>query len=260
MKKTLIGAASLTALMAVGLAACGQNDTTYAENENDPYAETGDAARTTDSQMSDVEPADAADARRQAQDYAADQDAAETEESDSFDVAQDEAATDDASAAGSGAMTLASFTSVRTREEVQNVAEDVFAEADLNGDGVLDRAEYLSLALADTGMSDGMEGEGDWSNPTDETASVGGAEPDSETSAPTQLASVDEQQNAEAMFDDASEDGESLTLEEMREAFLARFDEADENGDQQLDTLERMKFAQLVAGEETSNGSGTDRQ
>lgn len=258
MKRTLIGAVSLSALMAVGLAACGQNDTTYAENENGPYAETADEARTADSQTSNVESGDMADARKAAQDYAADPSAADAGETADYDVAQGEAATDNTDVgAYSGEMTLASLSSVRTRDELEDRAGDVFAEADLNGDGVLDRAEYLTLALADAGVS-APEGEGDISEPMDEIASVGGTPAEGGVSAPTQLAGVDEQQKVEAIFEEVSDDGETMTLEQMREAFLARFDEADENGDRQLDTLERMKFAQLVAGEETLNGAEPD--
>ena len=55
---------------------------------------------------------------------------------------------------------------------------------------------------------------------------------------------------AETIFAEASGDDETMTAAEMREEFLARFDEADENDDEQLDTLERMKFARLAAGEE----------
>ena len=158
--------------------------------------------------------------------------------------------------------TLASLTpmkasDVQSKEDVSLITDSAFEKADLNGDGALDRTEFATLSLAAAGEDPSMietvltRAE---ETATDIVQGVTGADAEAETepgiesgvSLPAeeaaQVAALDED-FAESAGDDAS-----MTKEELRSAFLARFEKADVNDNEQLEMEERETFAALTAG------------
>lgn len=216
MSRKFFGAASIAALMAAGLAACGQETRTAYdetdEQERSEYAE--QETETPDTFAGAPMPSD--DAR----------------------LAQPAAVPNAGGAAApTGEAVAAAIADVRVRSDAEQAAVAAFRLADANGDGVLDQDEYLTIALAaESGFAEAApayeQGEGD----------IGAPEPYQTRTAEADPAAV------EAAFAEVAGETGEATKDDLRAAFLARFEQADADGDGQLDEQERIAFAALIVG------------
>lgn len=261
--KTRICGASLLSVLMLTAAACGRDNNAYDTADNDDDRD--DVAAYDD----DRNEADRNDADNQ---YARTQDGYDESDEGMGSAAQTApgAAVDpdpDVSAAMADTR-VADSDMTRSRAEIQALASRAFSAADINDDGAIDREEYVKLALAsardldsfvtdpqidaaamrDQGAVSPAPGEdtGDTVAPTDETA---GAEP-------TRLATTDSAEieiTAAQSFDEVAGPDDEMTQEELRTAFLSRFEEADADGDDQLDAEELQTFAALTRGEAENN-------
>ena len=276
LKMKLVGAASLAVMTSTALAACGSGDsaetkkaevdeTTYAEAQAEPEAEVD--------QPSSYAPEDTATA------YGSEPLETEAEPATNYETAQqsedlevtssDPYATDDATQTAleetgnrldEVGATLASLTpmkasDVRSKDDVTLITDSAFEKADLNGDGSLDRTEFATLSLAAAGEDPSVIST--VLTKAEEVASdmvdgVTGAEADSETGvdAGTAMPAEEAAQVAalEEDFVESAGDDAAMTKEELRAAFLARFEKADVNENEQLETEESEVFAALTAG------------
>ena len=120
--------------------------------------------------------------------------------------------------------------------DAEQAAVAAFQMADANGDGVLDQEEYLTIAMAaESGLAEAA--------PALEQGEVDIGAPEQQIRAAEADASAVEAAFAEI----AGETGEA-TKDDLRAAFLARFEQADADGDGQLDEEERLTFAALMIG------------
>ncbi len=228
MSKRFLGAASVAALMAFGLAACGQDATTYEDassGETTQYSEAEDSYAADDDSLAG-EPTDA-DRERLAQQTGV----------------PNAGGVDDASALREGP--TVAIADIRVKSDAEEAASTAFEQADANGDGMLDRSEYMTVA---------MSAEGDASAVPATPAMPGEVDPTAEPSpAPgaAQTAAADPA-TVDTAFAEAAGDDSIMSKEELRAAFLARFDEADADGDAQLSDEEQMTFAALTAGEQAA--------
>ena len=125
---------------------------------------------------------------------------------------------------------------VTTRDDAEAFAQNEFAQADLNQDGVIDENEFIAYAIIkapiadstinDTAQAD-IESQGDADGPA----------------------------NAEEQFAALSKGDDTITETEIVEARVADFDTADVNDDEKLDDTERQQFAALTMPKRPTNPS-----
>lgn len=244
MKIRLLGAASLAAL-ALGVAACAKDETKYAENDTATTEST--TTTTTDSYAANDPAATAADPYETPGTTASPTTGA---------LAAGEQPTGASSQYGvTTAGEVIQIADISTKTDAERVASDAFDKADANGDGKLDKAEYVMIAMganefrsASSAIDDTQEGIGEGDMDTGDAAvdSTAPADPSMPTTAET--ATVDET-SVEPVFAEAAGVDNELTKDELRAAFLARFDTADADKDQQLSETERQTFAELTTGD-----------
>ncbi|MEQ8936190.1 MAG: hypothetical protein RIE56_10410 [Amphiplicatus sp.] len=227
MTKQFLGAASIAALMAFGLAACGQESATYDDaNSGDTtqYSQAGDSYPSDDETLA----GQPTDQERMAQ---------ETNVPNAGGV-------DQSSALREGP--VVAIADIRVKSDAEEAASTAFEQADANGDGMLDRSEYITVAMSaesDPSIASSTSAvSGEIVDPTAESSITPGA---------TQTATADSA-TVDTAFAEAAGDDSILSKEELRAAFLARFDEADVDGDAQLSDEEQMTFAALTAGEQAA--------
>ncbi len=285
MRKLPLGAVSMSALM-LAVAACGNSDNTYETAENDVVEE--DADRTPYAGEDDEYAyADDAETGAQAQTQA------ETDESwgaERYDRSAEAVMSDTTEPT----LRTATQTLTRTRGEIETLAARAFEGADANNDGALQRDEYIVLALASArdfdafvtepvnlmsvnpvdepiDVSEAEEGtaSADVINDDDDVAAGDDMTRTAETAGATQTAMhlnepLDAETEAEIetsaaqLFQEAAGGDAEVTEDELRQAFLARFEEADEDGDDELDATELRKFAALTRGQEETGTMNTN--
>jgi hypothetical protein len=192
-------------------------------------------------------------------------------------------------ASASPAYQTAETPAAKTRAEIEMLAMTKFESADADKDGVIDREEYVQLALSsardferfidepaklmsvnpvtdpeaaampdETAATDPTETETMGDAPVDQTTTTVQT---AETETPLDtVETADIEIAASATFDDAAGDDDTMTAEELRTAFLARFDEADIDGDEQLDDAELRTFAALTRGQEGPATADSDTE
>lgn len=244
MNKTLIGAVSMAALLAVGLSACGQQkESQYGGTADDQTGSESSSGGTADDQYAANEPGEGPESSgtRTAPNAGGLAPAAP------YDMATE--TTDDG-------MVLA-ISDISSKDDAERVAGQAFDQADADRDGKLDRSEYMSLAMsaehygspADSAVG-AIPGEIPGEELPDELSSgqanVGGPLP----GAPDGSQMSEAGPAIDAAFAEAAGEDGSMTEEELRAAFLDRFDIADADGDDQLNETERQTFAHLTAGAE----------
>jgi len=224
MSKRFLGAASVAALMALGLAACGQESATYddvSSGDTTQYSETEDS-------------------------YPADDETFAGQPTDQERMAQETGVPNAGGVDSSSALRegpIVAIADVRVKSDAEEAASTAFEQADANGDGMLDRSEYMTVAMSaegDAGMAPSTPAlPGETVDPTVEPSTTPGSTQTAEAGSAT----------VDTAFAEAAGDDSILSKEELRAAFLARFDEADADGDAQLSDEEQMTFAALTAGE-----------
>lgn len=138
--------------------------------------------------------------------------------------------------------------SVRTKDELTAAADAAFAQADADADGSLSQTEFFALAsiLAPTVSDSVVETAVDAVDAVDAAAAVVG-----EGAAEAAVDAVDAVVAEEAVADATTLDASfasvagadsSLTTDDLRSAFLSRFDAADANLDGALDDVEAEAF------------------
>lgn len=267
MKKLFFGAVSVSALMLA--AACGDSDNTYETSQSDAAEETGrTAANEDDSAYADASGAQSWDEEN----YRELEDRSPSERLPVSRTAQ---------APGAAAAPARA----KTRAEIELLAAEAFASADANSDGAIDQQEYIQLALASARDFDSFVTEPAKLMPVnpvadpqipagDEAGGVAAADDAMPEEVQDQAASSAQTAEAAPVLDDAEAatietaaaqtfeeaaggDGE-LTPEELSTAFLSRFDQADEDGDEALDATELQTFAALTRGEQTAPADGNN--
>lgn len=260
MKIRLLGA-SLAAL-ALGIAACAKDETKYAED---------DTATTTDSTTTvadDTTTTTTTTTTTAANDpYATPSTTATTPSSDPFATAPTTGAmTADAQPTGSAdsaqygvttAGEVFEIAEINNKADAERIASDAFDKADANGDGQLDRSEYVMIAMGANEFVAGSspidvtpegvgEGDIDTGDTLDSTAPA-------DTTTPTVADTTDavNETTVATVFTEAAGTDNTLTKEELRAAFLARFDKADADNNGTLTEEERQTFAQLTTGDTT---------
>ncbi|WP_411818258.1 hypothetical protein [Hyphococcus sp. DH-69] len=118
---------------------------------------------------------------------------------------------------------------VETRDEAKLFAESEFAQADLDGDGQIDKSEFLAYASVHA--------------PVNEPALTN--EPRADHAAEIAEAPAQEK-SAEETFAEISNGDEAISETEMVETRVAQFDEADANDDEKLDEQESQQFASMT--------------
>ena len=277
MRKFSIGAVSISALL-FATAACG--------NSNDAY-QSADADRADENAESTDADKTANESQYDADEYAVN----EPSSSHYGDPATDAttAAIADDPLSTTPAYQTAETPAAKTRAEIEMLAMTKFESADADKDGVIDREEYVQLALSsardferfidepaklmsvnpvtdpedatmpdETAATDPTETETMGDAPVDQTSSTVQT---AETETPLDpVETADIEIAASATFDDAAGDDDTMTAEELRTAFLARFDEADVDGDEQLDDAELRTFAALTRGQEGPATADSDTE
>ncbi len=128
---------------------------------------------------------------------------------------------------------------VETREEAKLYAASEFSQADLDKDGTVDKGEFIAYASARAPINDPALSIPDEVVKSDEAAA--------ETAVGGKAAAEANAATAEEQFAEISNGDEEISQSELEEKRVAQFDAADEDGDQALDTEERMQFAALTA-------------
>jgi len=246
MNKTLIGAVSMAALLAVGLSACGQQEKSeYGRTADDQTGSESSSGGTTDDQYAANQPGEGSESGG-------------TEPApNAGGLAPLSPGSTTAEATGDG-MEVA-IAEISSKDDAERVAGEAFDQADADRDGMLDRSEYMTLAmsaehygLAASAAPGAAGGEMPGTEPPDEMpsgeANAGGALPGAPDA--SQTAASDAMPAIDAAFAEAAGEDGSMTEEELSAAFLDRFEIADEDGDAQLNETERQTFAQLTAGAE----------
>ncbi|MCK5860785.1 MAG: hypothetical protein KAG72_15650 [Abyssibacter sp.] len=239
--------------------ACGNSDNTYQTSEADEVAEDGEP--TTETQT--IADASAAPGAKSwdSENYSTIEDRSPNERLPAMEAQQ--------------TRETAQAELTRTRAEIETLATEAFQTADANNDGAIDREEYVQLALASARdfdsfvtqpvnlMSVNPAADPETAVTEQDVAAADEAAPEQEmtpdeTGAPTQTAEAAPLDEAEAAtietaatdtFEQAAGDDGEMTPQELRTAFLARFDEADADGDDELDEAELQTFAALTRGE-----------
>ena len=221
MRKLSLGAASVTVLL-LATAACGNTDNATQSSEVEAAAdEDADGAAYNDDKT-------ASDSDRASGSYA------DARTADTYD------------AAASQYQTVAADMS---RSEIETLAARAFESADIDDDGVLNRNEYVQMTLASARDFDTFATEpvklmsvSPVTNPEAMTTETIGVTLDADQVAEIQTAAGEN-------FDEAAGGNDTLTSEELRASFLARFEEADQDGDDELNAAELRTFAALTRGE-----------
>lgn len=141
-------------------------------------------------------------------------------------------------------MQILDASQVGTKEEAQLYAESEFKQADINRDGSVDKNEFLAYAVIRAPMEDPQE--------ADEPAAAG--EGDITAEREGDVAAAEEPATAEEQFAEISNGDDTISKSEMVETRVAQFEEADANGDEQLDSEERKEFVKIA---ELKPSSGT---
>ncbi|MAW81807.1 MAG: hypothetical protein CMI63_16350 [Parvularcula sp.] len=286
MKKLPLGAVSASALL-LATAACGDADNTYEAADNETVEQ--DEERTVyageDDEYAYADDAEAADEQVAANEQDDESWGAERYDRSAEAVMSDTTDPDLRTAVNS---------LTRSRDEIESLANRAFEGADADNDGALSRGEYVELALASARDLDAFITEpvnlmsvnpvddpatvsapeentasADVINDDDDVAAAGDATRTAETAGARQAAMhlddpLDAEREAEIeasaaqIFQDAAGDDAEVTQEELREAFLARFEEADEDGDDELDASELRTFAALTRGQQQTGQMDTD--
>ncbi len=284
MRKSYFGAASISALM-LAVAACGDNDNTYQSSEADAIEDDGVVEETERSaaMAEDDSYADASDTQ-----------GAQSWDSENYENIQDRSPGDDMTATqtASAAPQGANAETSKTRSEIETLASEAFANADANDDGAIDRDEYVQLVLASARDFEGFVAEparlmsvnpatdpevqtqqsaqqpdmqdGDMAATEEATADEADAAAASTVQTAEAGETLDEEEAASIEtaaaqnFQEAAGDDNEMTMEELRTAFLSRFDEADQDGDDELDAAELQTFAALTLGQETATSMEDD--
>lgn len=226
MKKNLVSAASAAALLAFGLTACAQEQNRYAETEESAnrtaYAEIGDEPLPGEYTRMGDEAALAGDRLAQANETSPNAGGVTTDPTTAY--------------AASEPVTV-EIAEVRVKDEVEAAAENAFMVADLNGDGVLSRDEYMTIAMNLRPQT------------TADATTMPAPDGALEEGDTTMLAEEPSPVTVAAAFEAAAGPDGELTREKLREAFLARFEQADADGDDELNDEEWQTFAALTTGE-----------
>ena len=135
------------------------------------------------------------------------------------------------------AATIIDASQVVTRDEAKLYAESEFLQADQNDDGTVDQAEFVAYAAARAPINDPA-----LSIP-DEAIDTEGATPPATAG---MEAKAETATTAEEQFAEISKGDEAISHDELVEARVAQFDEADQNKDEALDDAERQQFAALA--------------
>jgi len=265
LKSKLFSAASLSVLLALGLAGCGNADTvktTETETSEQEEQNVVVALPAETQELYEAEPPTYTEELEQA-------DATLSVETETMDAIEHTAASQaddtldaltsdsqevlaeiderlDAAGATLAAIKPMQMSDVRSKDDVALVTESAFDQADFNRDGVLDRDEFANMTTVVVN-SDG-------SQPVDTVADkaskmlndvtgAAGNEITKPADAVVATAAIDD------AFTEASGDDASLTKEELRKVFLARFEKADVNDNDQLEESERKSFALLSIDE-----------
>jgi|GEM_PF-1828240 len=277
LKLKLVSAASLAVLASTALAACGSGDTaetkqaeadetTYAQTESEsdqPSSYTPEDTATaygsetlqTEAQpQTNYETVEAAQEPDQMEATSADPYASEETTQTALEETGDRL---DQAGATLAALTSMKASDVKSKDDISLITDSAFEKADVDGNGALDRTEFATLSLAAAGEDPsvissvltqvedkaeeivqgvtGADAETEYDSGIDAGVSVPSGEA-------AQVAALDED-FAESAGDDAA-----MTKEELRAAFLARFEKADVNENEQLETEESEVFAALTAG------------
>lgn len=238
MKMMYIGAASLLAL---GMAACGENaETEYAEEDEAEDSSTYAEDETATDETGATDPYDTAAAN----DPAAEGDALDPY-GDETDVAEAPIGQEPAGTAASLQPVSMTFAEVETEEDLSELVDNAFQQADVDQNGQLSREEFqiLTASLAPTDMAQPSGA----ASTEDETAMDTEAQGDA--AAGTETADVAAE---ERIFAEAAGTGDAVEKESLREAFLARFETADMDGDDRLDPQEREEFVRIALGGDAS--------
>lgn len=228
MNRKFLGAASIAAIAAFGLAACGQESRT-ADYDSD------DSAATQYSQSEDAYPSEDGSL------------AGEPTDADRERLAQETGVPNTGGVDRMREGPMIAIADVRVKSDAEEAASTAFDQADANGDGMLDRSEYLTVMMSadpNVAAAPGMPGE-----TADEMTAPSATAPGA-----AQAAEADAAAAVDTAFAEAAGDDSVMSKDELRAAFLARFDEADADGDAQLSDEEQQTFAALTAGEQASTG------
>ena len=222
MRKSLIVAASVLAL-----AACGKADETTTTEVDESVAE----EKTENARLADAgEALEGAPAREDV--FAVDEEAIEASAVEPESGAYVEPAYEEVK------VSPERLTDIVSESDVVTVVDDAFSAADLNNDGELTKEEFaiLTTSIADPlpelNVLEPVEGDVPADVIADAEATVMGV-----TS------------NAEALFEEAAGGADTLSIEDVRKAFLARFDAADVDDDRSLNPVERAEFIRLALGQ-----------
>lgn len=163
-------------------------------------------------------------------------------------AAVDETAADVSDAAAEAADVYAApsavdLSTVRTRDALTAAADAAFAEVDADADGSLSQPEFYALASLMAPAEEAVDVLGD----TGAEVAADAGEPAAEPAVEAVDGVVTEEPTADASALDASFAAiagadASLTADDLRAAFLARFDAADVNLDGTLDDAESANF------------------
>lgn len=136
-------------------------------------------------------------------------------------------------------------TQVSTKEDARAFAESEFKQADINRDGSIDKEEFLAYAVISAPMEDSAAEAPDTGAMDDPAAAEGEGD----------MAAADEPADAEEQFAEISNGDQTISETEMVEARVEQFEEADSNGDEQLDPEERKAFVKLATLKPSSERS-----
>lgn len=246
MNRTLIGAVSMAALLAVGLSACGQQkESEYGSTADDQTGSESSSGGTTDDQYAANQPGEGS------------QSGGTEAAPNAGRLAPLSPGSTTAEAPGDG-MEVA-IADISSKDDAERVAGEAFDQADANSDGKLDRSEYMTLAMSaehygsvSSAAPGAAGGEIPGTEPPDEMpsddANADGALPGAPDA--SQMSESEAMPAIDAAFTEAAGEDGSMSQDELRAAFLDRFDIADADGNDQLDDTERQTFAELTAGAE----------
>ncbi len=119
---------------------------------------------------------------------------------------------------------------VNTRSDAELFAKSEFKQADLNSDGKVDESEFVAYASVRAPLPS--------TAPSVALSTATGEAPVADTTA--------DAGTAEDQFAELSNGGESISETEMVNARVEQFEAADADGDERLDTQERIQFAALT--------------
>lgn len=246
--------ASVTALLALGVVACGNADKSEAveaeaQTEEEQVAETqidgaDDASSYVDQVQTYTEELDTTEDAMEDEGVSV-ADAVDAANGESADLLAETGERLDDAAATLAALKPMQVSDVRSKADIDLVTASAFDAADFNRDGVLDRDEFANMTMVvvnrdGDNLADKASGAAE--KMLNNVTGAAGDEVTKPADATVTDAVIDE------AFAQASGDDAAMTKEELRETFLARFEQADANDNDQLEEEERKKFALLSAG------------